>query len=334
MLANVNDCLVLWYAGITLVTIGFRPYGLGTVPFGAGELLALAILGVWIIGACGLRRWVGSGERHTRLNDSRSTLTALANGFEPRCIRKVAFTSIMAAAGTRTFFQYPRFVAPGIEFGTLFNKWHYVAVTLPAPLPHLILDATSNRRISTELPVEFKQAERLSLEGDFDKSFQLYSPPEYRRDALYVLTPDLMAALIDDAGSYNVEIIDSTLVFFTPRAADFSVSETWSSLDALVTNVVPRIVTKARRFRDERVPGQEIPWTLNRITAEHERPEATWVAPVPIIGPGGRRLNVRDRRGVARSILLGIRVYVVGFFLYGLPGCMLIVGFSNITEGL
>ncbi len=39
----------------------------------------------------------------------------------------------------------------------------------------------------------------LPLEGDWDRHFTLYCPEGYERDALQVMTPDVMAAMIDGA---------------------------------------------------------------------------------------------------------------------------------------
>ncbi len=48
----------------------------------------------------------------------------------------------------------------------------------------------------------------LELEGDFGKHFELHVPAGYERDALYVLTPDVMQVLIDEAADRRVEIVD------------------------------------------------------------------------------------------------------------------------------
>ncbi|GAB3118362.1 hypothetical protein [Glaciibacter psychrotolerans] len=342
VLVHVNQCVMLWYLCIILMTFGIKvdSYQDGQVTASdvGGLLVALAVFVVWLCGAYLLRQWAAKPRSPgARLNDWRQTLTALANGFESHPSPAATFTSIMTA-GTSGIREYPRFVAPGVEFGTLSShsrrsgEWHYVAVTLPAPLPHLILDATSTGRLSSNLPVGLVRDQKLSLEGNFDQSFQVYSPLDYRMEALYVLTPDLMAALIDDAAGYNVEIIDHTLVFFTPRPADFSTSEPWNSVHALLTNVAPRIIAKARRYLDERVPGQEIPRVLAKLTAERERPEITWIAPPPLIGPEGR-LTIRDRRTGVWSAVFGIGWFVGLTFLYAVPGLFAFAGFMSIIDG-
>ncbi|SEB49079.1 hypothetical protein SAMN04489806_0836 [Paramicrobacterium humi] len=213
------------------------------------------------------------------MKDWRQALTALANGFEPQPSSRATFPSLINSGGAA--YEYPRFVAPGVEFGNLVpqsargNGWHYLAVTLPAPLPHLIVDATSNDRLGSDLPTGVDPRQRISLEGDFDRWFRAYAPASYQTAALYVLTPDVMAALIDVAAGYNVEIVDDRIVFFTSPVADFADPGPWQSVHAVLERVVPRVATKAERYLDERVPGQETSRLMTAIRTMRENPGAT-----------------------------------------------------------
>jgi hypothetical protein len=344
LLVHVNHCLILWYLCIVLMVIGIRVDSYQDGEAGAadfGELaVAFAILAVWLLGAYLLRRWAARPPSpRARMKEWRQTLTALANGFTPKPSPVATFSSIITVDRSAVR-EYPRFVAPGVEVGNLSyrrsgrsGEWHYIAVTLPAPLPHLILDAVSNGRISGDLPVDFEREQRMSLEGDFDRWFRVYSPRTYGKEALYVLTPDVMAALIDEADGFNVEIVDETLVFFAPRAADFSGAEPWESAHAVLTRVVPRILAKARRYLDERVPGQDVPRVLAKITAERENPGVAWVEPQPLIGPDGRRLGIRDRRTGLWSVLGAVGWFAVLTFLYAVPGIFAFAGFMSIIDG-
>lgn len=160
-----------------------------------------------------------------------------------------------------------------------------------------------------------------------------YSTPEYRLEALYVLTPDVMAALIDHASGFNVEIVDNTLVFFTPIAADFATPETWNTVSGILTHVAPPVLAKADRYLDERVPGQEIPRVLTKIAAERANPRVRWIAPKALIGPDGRRLSIRDRRTGLWSILGAIGWFLTLTFLYAVPGIFAFAGFMSIVDG-
>ncbi len=95
------------------------------------------------------------------------------------------------------------------------HNYHYIMLKLPRRLPHMVLDAKKGNFLGmSNLPVSFKKAQKLQLEGDFDKYFTLYCPKEYERDALYVFTPDIMAMMIDLGAKYDVEIIDDKLFLY------------------------------------------------------------------------------------------------------------------------
>ena len=61
------------------------------------------------------------------------------------------------------------------------------------------------------------ESQRISLEGNFDRFFTTYAPEGFHRDALEVLTPDVMALLIDHAGDWDVELIDDVVYIVSPR---------------------------------------------------------------------------------------------------------------------
>ena len=84
----------------------------------------------------------------------------------------------------------------------------------------MLLDAKANntnlfgKSLASNLPVSLRKDQVLSLEGDFDKYFTLYAPKDYERDALYIFTPDLMTLLIDNAHSFDAEVVDNRLYIY------------------------------------------------------------------------------------------------------------------------
>ncbi|HKP06020.1 MAG TPA: hypothetical protein VJU58_02080, partial [Microbacterium sp.] len=133
------------------------------------------------------------------------------------------------------------------------HQWGYVAVKLDTPLPHIVLDATSNNGLfGSNLPLSFDKDQRLSLEGDFDEYFSLYCPADYERDALYLFTPDIMARFIDNAAALDVEIVDDWLFLYAKR--DFSTldPQTWAWLFSVVGALLDKFAQWAR-WRDERL---------------------------------------------------------------------------------
>lgn len=97
------------------------------------------------------------------------------------------------------------------------HVWSFVSLPAGAEFPHIVLDATGNRRWhSLDAGVSLGRAQRVRLEGDFDAYFHTYAPAGYGADALYFLTPDVMADLIDSAAEWDVELIGRDAVFFRP----------------------------------------------------------------------------------------------------------------------
>lgn len=95
------------------------------------------------------------------------------------------------------------------------HSYHYITLKLPRRLPHIVLDAKKGNFMGvSNLPIAFKNAQKLQLEGDFNKYFTLYCPKKYERDALYIFTPDIMAMMIDLGAKYDVEIIDDKLFLY------------------------------------------------------------------------------------------------------------------------
>ncbi|MBD3943459.1 hypothetical protein IF188_17340 [Microbacterium sp. NEAU-LLC] len=133
------------------------------------------------------------------------------------------------------------------------HRWGYVAVKLDVPLPNIVLDATSNNSLfGSNLPASFDKDQRLSLEGDFDRYFDLYCPAGYETDALYLFTPDIMARFIDHAAALDVEIVDDWLFLYARR--DFSTLDpaTWAWLFSVVGALLDKFAQWAR-WRDDRL---------------------------------------------------------------------------------
>ncbi|RLK52170.1 hypothetical protein [Microbacterium telephonicum] len=182
------------------------------------------------------------------------------------------------------------------------HAWGYVAVRLAQPLPHIVLDATSNNSLfGSNLPASFDRGQRLSLEGDFDDHFALYCPAGYERDALYLFTPDIMARFIDSAAALDVEIVDDWLFLYAKR--DFSTLDpaTWAWLFSVVGALLGKLA-QWERWRDDRLTGDAagLPFAA---------PAGSLRPPVGV-APQGRRL--------ARGIPWAAIVIVGGFVAFWL----------------
>lgn len=96
-------------------------------------------------------------------------------------------------------------------------NYGYVRIKLPRRLPHMVLDAKKNNLFGklSNLPTGFSNDQKLELEGDFNSHFTLYAPTQYKTDALYVFTPDVMQSMVDAANDYDCEIIDDSLYLYS-----------------------------------------------------------------------------------------------------------------------
>jgi len=133
------------------------------------------------------------------------------------------------------------------------HRWGYVAVKLSTPLPNIVLDAVGNNgMLGSNLPATFDRAQKLSLEGDFDRYFTLYCPAGYEADALYLFTPDIMARFVDHAAALDVEIVDDWLFLYTQREVSTLDPATWAWLFSIVAALLDKFA-QWERWRDDRL---------------------------------------------------------------------------------
>lgn len=91
--------------------------------------------------------------------------------------------------------------------------FRYLQLRVPRQLPHLFIDSLRNGRLRQFLPGTL----RISLEGDFDRHFAVYVPDGYERDALELLTPDVMASLIDFGRGWDIEVVEDRMIVVSNR---------------------------------------------------------------------------------------------------------------------
>ena len=174
--------------------------------------------------------------------------------------------------------------------GTFFSG--FCEFRLPVPLPNLLLVARRWKLPAFTAHAAPAQSQRLTLEGDFNRFFDVYCPSGYERDALYLLTPDVMARLIDGACDFDIEFIDDRLVLRTRRDMVSPDPAQWQRI-AVAVNALNDRATQWGRWRDDRLETLEnlrSPQTL-------EGPDGTAVAGAP--GVTGARLLTEKPTGVA-----------------------------------
>lgn len=147
------------------------------------------------------------------------------------------------------------------------HEWSYVIAPLVRRLPHMVFDAKSNNLFGlSNLPDSF-HGQDVSLEGNFDKHFTLYAPEAYDRDVRYVLTPNVMAAIIDLGREFDIEIIDDQLILYTNQFTKLESEPQLRKIMHVVDALSDKINYQSRRYVDERVGDQ----ALNMVAHQGRR---------------------------------------------------------------
>jgi hypothetical protein len=93
-----------------------------------------------------------------------------------------------------------------------------VRITLPKSFPQVVLDSNKNDRIQSSVRTEYEPSQRLILEGDFAKYFDLYVPTGIQINALSLLAPNMMQILMNHSGLFDVEFRDNELIIMTRKS--------------------------------------------------------------------------------------------------------------------
>ena len=135
----------------------------------------------------------------------------------------------------------------------------YVQLALPRRLPHMVLDSKKNNLFGhfSNIPYGFTGDQRLSLEGDFDEYFTLFAPASYKRDALYVFTPDVMQLLMTNASGFDIEIIDDTLYLYSEAPFEFAVQSHLEPLIQVAMAFSDKFSRRTGYYADEHVGDRE-----------------------------------------------------------------------------
>jgi hypothetical protein len=249
-----------------IVVMPAMTFAMGGLPFVAiaivlvaGPLLAWPMVR-WILRRVRRERPPGLVERRLRIQRF-----AEANGFRytPWVPRPPAIASVMTTGSDRLVWD--RLTSPSLQVGNYrtgdqYNTavapdgWGYIALRLRRRVPHLLLLPKHTRRLSARAVVPVRGDQAMRLEGDFDRHFTLYAPSGYERDALYVITPDLMARLIDTVPGAIVEALDEQVTISLPRPFDLADPAQWAQIERLVATIGAKAARQTRRYADDRSP--------------------------------------------------------------------------------
>jgi len=122
------------------------------------------------------------------------------------------------------------------------HEYFVCEIDAGAVLPEILIKCHTMRSIPFA-PWQPPKTVPLTLEGDFNKSFDVYVPDGNQIEALEVLQPDLMASLMDGYASYSFECSGDKLYVFTqnePRTKE-SFQAAAALVDQLFDKLLPRL---------------------------------------------------------------------------------------------
>lgn len=246
-IVGIATGLVLWIVPENAPVI----LGIG-IP--AASVWLIAILGVWIVSmsrGARMQRWAatrglqyeerysGSGRIPFRgmpfPGGGKYTLRRLLLGTD---LTSARFQALPDPNGTNTFLK----------------PFSFVTIGLPASVPHIVV---TNKRSSVLSWAGLAVARGVKLGGstEFDEVFTLHCPADYQRDALYIFTPDLLAALLDYAPGCELELIDDTAFLYFTTEPKLWRPDVADALLVVTDMLRTKLARQTLRYRDDRAPA-------------------------------------------------------------------------------
>ena len=157
----------------------------------------------------------------------------------------------------------------------------FVGIPLRRHVPNLVLLGRGLGMLKLA-GVGLDGSQRLSLEGDFDRTFTLYCPEGYERDALEIFTPNLMQRLMDTTGGCDVELVDDWMFVYS-RPGRYRSGESLAAVEQATQVVQATVERQTSRYTDERSAAP----VSATISPEEHAARAGGVA------AGGRRVKTK-----------------------------------------
>ncbi|MCL1876794.1 hypothetical protein FWF74_02065 [Candidatus Saccharibacteria bacterium] len=123
----------------------------------------------------------------------------------------------------------------------------FTCVKLSHKVPHLLLNSKQNTFFLNHS--DYK-VQKLQLEGDFAKVFDLFCPPNYHVDALQIFTPDVMAVLMEYGRAYDYEFIDNEVYIYSSYRMSSDPENYIRSIVDLAERLTPKLNKQAAIYRD------------------------------------------------------------------------------------
>lgn len=151
------------------------------------------------------------------------------------------------------------------------KNFGFIRIQLARHLPHIILSKGQHGNTSTArlggVPVSVDPSQRLSLEGNFDDYFTLYTPKKYESDALYVFTPDVMQILMEGLANYDCEIIDNNFYIYSDKMFEPYTRKGFEEIIRLLDAVKDKIEKQTSLYNDDKINDKSI----DEVTEQGQR---------------------------------------------------------------
>ena len=125
----------------------------------------------------------------------------------------------------------------------------YLRVRLGEQQPHVLLDLKKNNLPLGNLPVGFSQSRPLQLEGPFGDYFAAHYIEGTHVETLSILTPDVMALLINNCTKYDIEIVDNYLYFYWDGVISLLNKASIAELEDIIDTLGRKLLAKGNTER-------------------------------------------------------------------------------------
>lgn len=133
-------------------------------------------------------------------------------------------------------------------------RYGFIRIELPKYLPHILIDSRKNNSFirRTNLPDRPERDQLMKISIGFDDYFDTYVPRGYERDALEILTTDLMGDLVEYGSMFDFEIVDNALFIYSSPEFDILNPKQHEIIFNLVRQFAKELIHKAGRYKDYR----------------------------------------------------------------------------------
>lgn len=145
------------------------------------------------------------------------------------------------------------------------RRWGFVELRLDRSMPHIVVETTERSRAESDFGILPGQS--FELEGDFPRYARVYADEDARVSALELLTPDVMAAIVDETAGYDLEVRGDRLVIVSPERTDLSDPATL----ARMFRMAAVLGVEARRVSAQRGDGRYVVEVAEGPTPERMR---------------------------------------------------------------